>query len=309
VHQSQRGEAQERLARRQSGVVSVTQLYPLGFSYEEIKQLVARGHLHRLHRGVYAVGHRALPDRGHLIAALLACGPEAFLSHRTAAAVHRLRPQAVRAIHVTVPSAGVHARQGLILHRTHTTPYRTEVRTRFGVRYSSVPKVLLESAGSGERPSEIERLIAEGIRKQVLDLDALRTTLSRHPGHPGVAIVRAASARYLDLTDRSSYLEYSFDAYAETDPRIPPYRKNVRMGPYELDCVFDEQGLVVELDGRPYHIVIRDLERDNAKNTWLQLHGLRILRITDFTWEHDRAGAVEDLLAMLAAGGADQRAA
>jgi very-short-patch-repair endonuclease len=294
-----------RLAYRQGGVVGTEQLGRLGFSYDDIRGRVRRGELGRLHRGVFLVGCPRPYGRGHLFAALLALGDDAFLSHRTAAAAHGLRPIAPSHLEVSVPRKA-RPRDGLIVHSA-TPPHPGEVLTRFGLRYSSVSRMLVESGPAGSA-TEIDRLITQAIRKGIFDPAALARTLDRHPRRPGLIVVRAASARYLDPVDRSSELERSFDDHVAGDPRIPRYRKNVRMGPYELDCVFDEHGLVVELDGRPYHVVTRDMERDNAKNTWLQLHGLRIFRITDFTWEHDRAGAIDDLLAMLALGGWQQAA-
>ncbi|HWD64082.1 MAG TPA: hypothetical protein VG405_02835, partial [Solirubrobacteraceae bacterium] len=88
-----------------------------------------------------------------------------------------------------------------------------------------------------------------------------------------------------------------------TDSRIPPYEKNVYQGPHEWDVVFRAQGLAVELDGRPYHVALQDMENDRAKDIWAQRRGLRIMRITDFAWDYGRDQAVRDLLALLALGG------
>jgi very-short-patch-repair endonuclease len=76
----------------------------------------------------------------------------------------------------------------------------------------------------------------------------------------------------------------------------------VHIGRYELDCYWPNLGVVLELDGRPYHRAIQDRERDNAKDLWVQLRHESILRVSDFRWEYDRAGAIDDLLALLALG-------
>jgi very-short-patch-repair endonuclease len=295
-----------RLSDRQEGLISLAQLRSLGFTVKEIEARVRRGDFESVHRGVYLVARPRVYGRGHLFAALLAVGDDAFLSHRTAAAAHGLRPIAPSHLEVSV-SRKARPRTGLIIHRTGP-PHPGEIVRRFGLRYSSFPRLLIELAAS-ETPVEIDRLITQAIRKGAFNPQALAAAIDRHSRRPGVAIAKAAAGRYLDRTDRSSELEYSFDTHAQTDPRIPPYRTNVHLGPYEFDCVFDAQRLVVELDGRPYHAVLRDIEKDNAKNTWLQLHRFRILRITDFTWKHDRTSAIADLLALLATGDADQRAA
>jgi hypothetical protein len=78
--------------------------------------------------------------------------------------------------------------------------------------------------------------VTVGVRKGVFDATKLSTTLARHPQRPGTRILHDLLHRYLDPTDRKSGLERSFDAYARTDPRIPPYERNVYLGPYEIDC-------------------------------------------------------------------------
>jgi predicted transcriptional regulator of viral defense system len=80
-----------RLAARQHGTVATWQLLRLGYTERVVRRLVADGWLHRLHRGVYVVGHRRLSARGRWMAGVLACGPDALLSHRAAAALHELR--------------------------------------------------------------------------------------------------------------------------------------------------------------------------------------------------------------------------
>ncbi len=76
-----------RLAQRQHGVVTLAQLAAVGIGPSGTRNRVAAGRLHRVHRGVFAVGHALLPGRGHWMAAVLACGPDAVLSHRSAAAL------------------------------------------------------------------------------------------------------------------------------------------------------------------------------------------------------------------------------
>jgi very-short-patch-repair endonuclease len=288
-----------RLAQRQGGTVGREQLRRLGFTLSEIRTMLHRGELIRLHRGVFLYGCGRPYAKGALFGGLLALGPSSFLSHRSSAAAQGLRPIAPSYVEVTVPGKP-RPRQGLIVHRTSTEPHPSETTERFGLRYSSNPRMLIEVAPR-ETSKEIDRLITLSIRRGLFDPQKLAEAIERHSRRPGLTVVRAAAARYLELSDRSSQLEVSFDEHAERDARIPRYEKNVHLGPYEFDCHFVEQRVIVELDGRPYHTVIRDLENDHAKNTWCQLNGLRILRITDFRWEHDRAGAIEDLLTMLEA--------
>jgi predicted transcriptional regulator of viral defense system len=95
-----------RRAARQHGVVSTRQLAALGLSRSAVAARATAGRLHRVHRGVYAVGHPRLTLRGHWMAAVLAAGPGAALSHASAAALWELRPSAATRIDVSVRSAG-----------------------------------------------------------------------------------------------------------------------------------------------------------------------------------------------------------
>jgi hypothetical protein len=228
-------------------------------------------------------------------------GPTAFLDGRTGAADYGLRPLNTRAIEVTVIGNRTPKRNGLVVHRTSKEPHRSEVTTRYGLRVATVPRILVDLA-TRETPEELMRLITVAVRKGCLNFSAMEDALQRHAHRPGVGILKDVYGRYRPGPDRKSALERSFDAYAATDPRIPPWEKNVHRGPYELDCFWPEQGVVLELDGRPYHRALADMDNDRAKDIWLQRQLLTPIRITDFRWEYDRAGAIDDLLALLALG-------
>jgi very-short-patch-repair endonuclease len=286
------------IAGRQDGVISLPQLFRLGFTYEEVRRRVERGVLHPVHRGVYAVGHAKLTWRGRLRAALMACGETAFLSGRTAAAEYGLRAPNPHAIEVTVIADHTPRHKGLIVHRTSKTPHRSEVQNRYGLMIASVPRVMVELAPR-ETPPEQLRLITEAVRKGSLSFAAMEEALARHAHSPGIGTFKAIYARYRPGPDRKSELEKSFDAYAATDPRIPRYEKNVHMGPYEFDCYWPNEGVILELDGRPYHRAIQDRDKDNAKDIWVQRHRMNGLRVSDFRWEYDQAGAIDDLLGCL----------
>jgi very-short-patch-repair endonuclease len=299
--QSAPGAAMARVVGSQDGVVSLLQLFEHGYTYRQVRRLVAKGVLHPKHRGVFAVGHPKLTTKGELRAALMACGDTAFLAGRTALADAGLRPMNLKAIEVTVVAKSTPKHPGLTVHRTSKQPHRSEVQTRRGLRISSVPRALIDRA-SKEKPEELLRLIEEGVRKGVLNFASMEEALERHARNPGITKLKDVYGRYRPGPDRKSGLERSFDAYAATDPRIPRYDKNVHMGPYEFDCRWPEHRVVLELDGRPYHRALEDRDKDNAKDIWVQTHQMSILRVSDFRWEYDRAGAVDDLLTLLAVG-------
>ena len=283
------------VARRQEGVVSHDQLIEAGYTRDEVKGLVNRGHLIRLHRGVYAVGHRCLSTKAYLRAALLATGPDAFLSHRTAAAVYGLRDVAVRRIDVTVADSKRRSRGSLNLHTTNAP---VDVKTRNGLRVSSFPQMLIELAPQ-ETGRELERLITWGIRKRLLNLDEMRRALASNGRRPGLGKLRATLGAYLPTHDRKSELERDFDAFLLEHPEIPEPQRNIYIDGWEIDCYWPEHKLVVELDGRPYHVAVHDMEKDRYKDAKLLIIGIRTLRITDARFNHDRDGVYDDLISLM----------
>jgi very-short-patch-repair endonuclease len=289
-----------RLAGRQQGVVSRAQIDALGFTKAQVERRVAQGRLHRLFRHVYAVGHRRISDRAHLLAALLSLGPSAFLSHRTAAAVWGLRAVNPRAIELTVPGSGGRRRPGLTVHRCEREPHGDDVRLHVELRVSSVPRTLIEIAHR-EPPRELERLVTLAVRKRLLRPDArdgratIEAALARHHGRRGMTLLRAVLATYLRTTDYKSQLELAFDRMLAEQPDISPPRRNIHIGVWEIDRFWPEHKLAVELDGRPYHIAVADMERDRIKDTALLRLGVTPLRFTDFRVEQDPRGIVGDL--------------
>lgn len=286
-----------RVAAAQFGVISLAQLVELGLTRGEIRGRLERGHLHSLHRGVYAVGHTRIVEHAHLVAALLAVGPEGFLSHRTSAAVWGLRTISVERLEVTVRS-GKGRRPPLIVHRTAKIPDPADISIRNGLRVSSVPRLLIELAPR-ERSSEMQRLITQAVRKRILDFDAFELAVQRHAGRPGVGMLKDEMRAYRPKPERKSGFEIAFDDWLALHAEIPEPLRNIQIGPWEIDCYWPQERLAVELDGRAYHIAARDFEKDRLKDTDLQRRRIRPIRITELRFEHDRAGILDDLRAFM----------
>jgi Transcriptional regulator, AbiEi antitoxin len=284
-----------RVAKRQFGVISLEQLLACGLSYAQVRHAVEQGHLHRLHRGVYAVGHTRLVDHAYLIAALLAMGDDSFLSHRTSAAVRGLRPIAVRAIEVTVRTRA--RRKGLTVHRTGYV-HPDDITTRNGLRVSSVARMLIELAPR-ESERELTRLITQAARKRILEIEKVEEAMARHQRRPGLSKLKRALAAYRPREDRKSDLEIAFDELLDRHPDIPPPKCNIVIDGWEIDCYWPDSKVAVELDGRPYHIAVRDIEKDRFKDAKLLTMGIKPLRITDSRFELDPLGALQDLRALL----------
>jgi len=289
-----------QVARRQRGLVCRTQLGDLGFSDPQIRRLLRDDWLIRIHHNVFAVGHRHLSDRAHLLAAVFTFNSQAFLSHRTAAAVWGLRAVNVRSIEVTVPGSGGRRREGLTVHRTDAEPDPADVRMHVDLRVSSVPRMLVELAGR-ETPPELERLVTTAVQKRLLRPDAhdgratIEAALERHARYPGMAKLTAALATYRRTESHKSKLELAFDRIIAQHPEIPDPQRNINIDVWEVDRFWPEHRLAVELDGRPYHIAVKEMERDRVKDAALLRLGFTPLRFTDFRVEHDVAGILADL--------------
>jgi hypothetical protein len=181
------------LAGSQHGVVSRSQLAALGLTKREIDRRLAVARLQPLHRGVYAVGHRALTVEGRWMAAVLACGANAVLSHATAAAAWDLLPAGGGAIHVTVPGdPGRARRRGVRVHRSATIePFDTT--NHRGLPVTTPVRTVLDVAATlnGRR---LEQTLDRADR--LLDFAELQRRLEAHPTRPGAPSLRAVSSRY-----------------------------------------------------------------------------------------------------------------
>jgi len=172
------------LAGQQHGVVARRQLLAFGLGPGAIEHRIANGRLHRVHYGVYAVGYRSLTPHGRWLAAVLAAGPGAVLSHRSAAALWGLRPAAGRRIDVTVRRRGRRDRPGIAVHVTRELRDRDRAQ-RVSIPVTSVARTLLDLAGViPER--QLSRAFEEADRADLLDLDAIEDICLRGRGRRGL---------------------------------------------------------------------------------------------------------------------------
>jgi hypothetical protein len=291
--------AMTRAMRTNQGVISIAQLHRLGFSRHDLEGLVAHGDLRRLHRGVYADGRAALRDDAYFNAALLAVGSGAWLAGDTAAMAMGFTPVSLTDIEVAVVASSTPKHAGLLIRRMVHLPHPSEIRTLRGLRVSSVPRLLIEVAAGDATVEYLHQLLEAAVRRSLLNVGELAATLDRNAGRRGVRRVKAACAAYLPSPGRKSPLEQKFDRWLVTHPEIPQPQRNVRLGPWEIDCYWPTERLALELDGRAYHIAAADFERDRLKDAWLQRNAIRILRVTHRRWRADRSGVHRDLATML----------
>jgi hypothetical protein len=285
------------LARRQRGMVTRVQLIMLGLSHRVIDDWIARGRLHVIHRGVYVLGHRALAPGGAWMAAVLASGADAVLSHRSAAAHWELRRSAAGRVDVTVPGrSGRLGQRGIVLHRSSTLS-TTEVTRHAGIPVTSVARTLVDLA-EVVAPRALERAVEQAEIVRRLDAHTLEAVIAAHPRRPGCVRMRRVLDAYAVGTalTRSELEELVLSICARAG--LPRPEVNRRVAGLEVDFLWREQRLVAEADSRRYHATRLAFERDRERDAWLLLHGLRVVRLTERRLTSDPRG-VADLLAAL----------
>jgi hypothetical protein len=289
------------MAGRQHGVVARRQLLALGLGRRAIGHRVERGRLHLVHRGVYAVGHRVLSIEGRWMAAVLAVGEDAVLSHRSAAALWGIRPTTRSRVEVTTERA-VRSRPRLHVHQAPLVP--DEVTTNAGIKVTTPPRTLLDLAAVIP-PHHLERAMNEAERQHLTDPLSLDVLLDRFPSRAGTPALRRAHERAQHgATITRSELEDRFLAFLDAHDLERP-ATNVPIvlqgGTIEADCLWRRQGLVVELDGYAFHTTRAAFERDRARDRRLQAAGWRVVRIT---WRqlHDEPCELAAELGTLLAG-------
>jgi predicted transcriptional regulator of viral defense system len=267
-----------RLATKQHGVVARRQLEAIGLARGAVAHRVSAGRLHRVHQGVYAVGHTVLTVNGRRMAAVLAAGPGAVLSHASAAALWEIRPTSATRIDVSVRSAGGRAkRRGLRIHRTPTLQ-ADEITGHQGIRVTTPARTLLDLASSLPRRA-LERALDEAEIRDLYDRRALEAVALAHAGERGAA----ALERALDLDGEpaltKSELEELVLAICD-DHVLERPAVNMEIAGLEVDFVFADRRLVVEADSWTYHRTRRAFERDRERDAILARAGYRTLRFT-----------------------------
>jgi hypothetical protein len=242
------------IAGRQHGVVTVEQLRDAGVSETSVRRAVEAGRLHRLHRGVYAVGHRSLSWRGRWLAAVLAAGDGAVLSHTSAVALWEFLRPIQGPVHVTV-GAAVRRKQrpGIVVHRSRTLT-ASDITRRHGIAVTTPSRTISDVRGSIE-PYLFRRALRQA------ELAGYRVP-------------------HLSLVKRSrSDLELLFLTFCERYG-FPRPLVNLRVHGHLVDFFFAEQRVAVETDFWDYHRGSVAFEDDHARDLELRGHGLTTRRYT-----------------------------
>jgi hypothetical protein len=264
-----------KLARRQWGVVTREQLTVAGLGDSGVRDWVRSGRLHRLYRGVYAYGHDRLRAEGRWLAAVMACGSGAALSHPSAAQLWEIRQNNSALVDVTVPTqAGRIRRAGIRIHRSGRLAPE-EVTERFGIPVTTVARTLLDLADVLD-PQALRRAITEAEYRGRFDLTTLIAVVQNNPGRRGAKLMRAAEAA--GHRTRSP-LEDRFLAFIERWGVEEP-ESNVWLEGYEVDFLWRKVGFAVEMDGAIEHGTRHALNADRLRDRVLWRRGIRTMRLT-----------------------------
>jgi very-short-patch-repair endonuclease len=254
------------LADSRHGVVTRALLLNAGFTERQIERRVQAGRLHRLYYGVYAVGHRRLTIEGRWMAATLATG--GVLSHATAATAWALR-RSSGVIHVTVAGdAGRKRRQGIKVHRS-TTLTPAEMTVLNGIPITTPARTIIDLSRVLEGRA-LEHVLDLADQRGLINFDHLRAANS--------ASLQAVLQNYRPAETRSE-LEEALLRLCD-DHGIPRPETNTRIEGIEVDAVWRDARLVVEIDGFRYHRAPSRFESDREKDVMLELMGWRVLRFT-----------------------------
>jgi very-short-patch-repair endonuclease len=273
------------------------QLLALGVDRYAIQRRLDAGRLHLLHAGVYTPGHIALTRHGRWMAAVLAGGPDAVLSHRSAASVWRIRDSSGHAIDVTV--AGRRKRDGIAFHFSHVPS--DERTVEHGIPVTTAARTLLDLGTVLDRRG-VERALNQAEVLRLTDITSLPDLLDRYPRRRGSAHLRALVREQRISTQVTRHeLELRFLEFLQRTGLPRPETNaqvEVRNRRFEVDCLWRRERVIVELDGRGSHDTHGAFDTDRERDRILQAAGWRPARVT---WRHlhRHAAELEDDLRLL----------
>jgi very-short-patch-repair endonuclease len=264
------------IAAEQHGVVTRVQLLRACVPPDLVDRRLRQGWLQRLHRGVYLVGPAVAP-RAATMAAVLACGPSALASHRTAAILWQIGYGAAEPPKVEViDRTGSHRPPGLTIYRIRTVASDEATRVD-GIPATTPTRTLLDIAAILPAP-QLERAAADALAKRLTTPAQIRTLVQRHPARAGTCALRSLVEG--DRLDRTrSEAEAKFLRLVRAS-QLPMPEVNVFVDGIEVDFLWRKQGVVVEIDGFSSHAGRTAFERDRRRDATLAGAGLRVLRVS-----------------------------
>lgn len=287
------------LADRQHGVVSQSQLSALGLGERTIARWAAVGRLHKIHRGAYAVGRRSVVQRGTWLAAVLACGEGAVLSHTSAAALWGL-VGARSVVDVTSPRGNQGRRRwrGIRLHRGRLDFDETIAHDRIPV--TSVARTLFDYAEVVDF-RRLEDAWEEADRLKLLRLRKVEQVCERGYGRRALKPIRRLLAEARAVRRTRSPLEDRFQRFCRFYD-LPPHHTNVEVLGSEVDVLWPAAKLIVELDSWEFHRHRAAFQRDRARDTRLLVAGYRTARVTHERLDREHSTLATEIKQLLEQG-------
>jgi very-short-patch-repair endonuclease len=279
-----------QLARRQHGVIARRQLLDAGVSSAAIGRLIASGWLARLHAGVYAVAGQPPTRHARWMAAVLAGGPFALLSHSSAGVLWNIVEPVPGPVHITA-SGGSHRRRGIVFHRRADLDLPGVVHKGIPVTTPSRTLIDLAATMSARR---LRQAVEATDRHRLLDVTELSRLLEASSGRKRTGRLASLLADHRPLPETRSELERRFLRLCR-HAGLPPPAVNVPVAGLEVDFLWPEARLVIELDGYAFHRDRASFERDRRRDAILQLAGYRVLRVTHRRLVEEAASVVAEL--------------
>jgi very-short-patch-repair endonuclease len=296
------------IATAQEGVVAVDQLRVVGVTGRAASHRAKAGRLHRVHRGIYAVGHESIGRHGRLLAAALACGPGAVISHLSAAALWGLRDPSPVVIDVIVPCQTGRKIDGIRARRCRH-PTRDEVTAHESVPCTTPSRTLVDLAGTLGTAS-LRRAVEQAAVLKLLDIGALDTAMARAKRRRGIPALRAIVDPWRAQGDDLPRLRSLLEARLVTplvESGLPRPRCNVELRVeghrFEADRLWEEQRLIVETDGEQTHGTRAAFQRDRRRDQILTAAGYRTARVTWSQLEDEPDAVLDRIRRMLTAAG------
>lgn len=266
------------LASRQHGLVTRTQLLGIGLTSRVVDGRVKAKRLWPVHRGVYQVGP-VVPPHAREMAAVLACGPGAVVSHRSAAALWQLLPRGGESapVEVTIPRRDRGRRPGIRAHRVPALE-AADVAVVEGVPVTTPGRTLLDLAFAASS-RDLEHAVARAERKQLTSRRELAELIERHPKRRGVRALRALLQDGTEPAMTRSEAEAILLSLTRK-ARLPRPKVNVTVGRHEVDFLWRRERLVVEVDGFAFHSSQIQFENDRRRDAELAAQGYQVIRVT-----------------------------
>lgn len=270
------------LAVVQHGVATRKQLRAVGLTDHQVDRAIQQHRLHSVHRGVFAFGPGRPSQRASWSAAVLACGTRSALGYRSAAAHWELRPTSSPTIEVVVAASSRPAHRGVRVHR-HQGLAAGEVTVHAGIRVTTVARTLVDLAAVLS-PTDLRRAVGQADVHGRFDLRAVRAVLDRHPRHGGRRRLEGLLTTWTDPETVRSPQEEGFpDLCARFG--FPRPVMNAELLGMEVDAVFFDERVVVELQSYAFHSGAIQWENDHEKRARLVAEGWTVLA---YSWRQQR---------------------